>query len=162
MRVGLLSRCGLVLCLAASLLVVSSSPAGAVAGYGDVEGDRYFTDPVQWSVDNDIAGIDGTCFEPDEPVSRGETAVWFWNMEGRPSASVAHSFTDVTDESQGDAVSWMAQTGITTGTSDTTFSPDNTLTRGQTSAFLHRLEGEPAASKAHPFKDVTAGWRPCA
>ena len=32
-------------------VVLPASSAGAVAGYGDVADDRYFTAPVQWSVD---------------------------------------------------------------------------------------------------------------
>ena len=132
MRVRLVGWCGLVLCFAASSLLVAA-PAGAVAGYGDVAEDRYYTEPVQWSVDNDITDISGNCFGPDAPVSRGETAVYFWNMEGQPSA-VAHSFSDIGVQAQNDAVSWMAAAGITTGTSPTTFSPDETLTRVQLAA----------------------------
>ena len=51
--------CGLVLALVAVLLV-PVSPVGAVAGFGDVDSGRYFTDAVQWSVDNGITGIDGS------------------------------------------------------------------------------------------------------
>ena len=40
---------------------------------------RYYTEAVQWSVDWGVAGIDGNCFRPDEPVSRGEAAVYIWN-----------------------------------------------------------------------------------
>ena len=145
--------CGVI----AASLMTPVSPAGAVAGYGDVAADRYYAKPVQWSVDNNITGIDGACFAPDAPVSRGETAVYVWNMEGQPEAA-AHSFADVTVESQNAAISWMAQTGITTGTSDTTFSPEATLTRAQLAAFLHRLADKPAAA-AHPFTDVVAGWQ---
>ena len=61
---------------------------------------------------------------------------------------IAHSFTDVTDASQNDAISWMADTGITTGTSPTTFAPDENLKRAQAAAFLHRLADEPAAPAA--------------
>ena len=156
MRVRLVGWCGLVLCSAASSLLVAA-PAGAVAGYGDVAEDRYYTEPVQWSVDNDITDISGNCFGPDTPVSRGETAVYFWNMEGQPPA-VAHSFSDIGVQAQNDAVSWMADAGITTGTSPTTFSPDETLTRAQLAAFLHRLEGQPATG-AHSFVDVVEGWQ---
>ena len=128
--------CGVVLCLAASSLV-AASPAGAVAGFGDVAEDRYYTEPVQWSVDNDVAGIDGNCFLPDEPVSRGEAAVYIWNMEGKPSAP-AHSFVDVTVEGQDAAVSWMSHNEITTGTSPTTFDPDGALNRAHLVTFLWR------------------------
>ena len=81
--------CGLVAALVAVLLV-PASPVGAVAGFGDVDGGSYFADAVQWSVDNGITGIDGSCFSPDQPVTRGETAVWMWRMAGQPEAP-AHS-----------------------------------------------------------------------
>lgn len=153
----LVGSCGLLFCLMATSLV-AAPPAAAVAGYGDVADNRYFTEPVQWSADNDITGIDGNCFMPDAPVSRGETALYIWNMEGQPAARAAHSFTDVIIDAQNPAISWMAENEITTGTSDTTFSPQNTLKRAQIAAFLHRLADEPAAP-AHRFVDVIAGWQ---
>ena len=148
--------CGLVAVLVAALLV-PASPVGAVAGFGDVDSDRYFTDPVQWSVDNGITGIDGSCFSPNKPVTRGETAVWIWRMQDRPQAP-AHSFVDVTAAEQQQPVAWMVSEGVTTGTSDTTFSPDRELTRVEVAAFLWRLAGRPAAT-AHSFVDVLSGWQ---
>ena len=153
-----LSGIGLVLSLTAALLVGSLAPAGAVAGYGDVPESTWYTNAVQWSVDNGIADIAGFCFGPETPVSRGETAVWIYNMENQPDAGVAHPFTDVTDASQDDAISWMAKNQITTGTSPTTFAPDETLRRAQAAAFLHRLAGEPSAPP-HNFGDVVADWQ---
>ena len=155
-RVGVVGWCGVVLCVAAVSLVVAS-PAGAVAGYGDVADGRYYTEAVQWSVDRGITGIDGNCFSPDEPVSRGEAAVYIWNMEGQPSAP-DHPFVDVIDERQDAAVSWMSHNEITSGTSPTTFSPDSILTRAQLLTFLWRLAGEPAVPD-HPFFDVRSAWQ---
>ena len=149
---------GLVVSLTAALLMGLPSPAGAVAGYGDVGEGTWYTDAVQWSVDNGIADIAGFCFAPDTPVSRGETAVWIYNMENQPDAGDSHSFSDVTDASQNDAISWMANNEITTGKSPTTFAPDETLTRAEAATFLHRLEDEPAAP-AHSFVDVVKGWQ---
>ena len=149
---------GLVVSLTAALLMGLPSPAGAVAGYGDVDEGTWYTDAVQWSTDNGIADIAGFCFAPDTPVSRGETAVWIYNMENQPDAGTSHSFSDVTDASQDDAISWMANNEITTGKSPTTFAPDETLTRAEAATFLHRLEGEPAAP-AHSFVDVVKGWQ---
>ena len=149
---------GLVVSLTAGLLMGLPSPAGAVAGYGDVGEGTWYTDAVQWSTDNGIADIAGFCFGPDTPVSRGETAVWIYNMENQPDAGDPHSFSDVTDASQDDAISWMANTGITTGTSPTTFAPDENLKRAQAAAFLHRLAGEPAAPP-HSFVDVVTAWQ---
>ena len=152
------SSMGLVVTLIAALLIGSQSPVGAVAGYGDVPEASWYTDAVQWSVDNEITDISGVCFGIDTPVSRGETAVWIHNMENQPDTGEPHSFTDVTDASQDDAISWMANTGITTGTSPSTFAPDDTLRRAQVAAFLHRLAGEPSAPP-HSFVDVVAGWQ---
>ena len=149
---------GLVVSLTAALLVGLPSPAGAVAGYGDVGEGTWYTDAVQWSTDNGIADISGFCFGPGTAVSRGETAVWIYNMENQPDAGDPHSFTDVTDASQNDAISWMANNAITTGTSPTTFAPDETLTRAQAATFLHRLNGKPTAPQ-HNFSDVVAGWQ---
>ena len=157
MRPRLLGWCGVVLSLAAASLMISGPPAAGVAGYGDVAEDTYYAKAVQWSVNQGITGLDGACFAPDSPVSRGETAQIIWNMQGQPSA-VPHSFTDVTVESQNPAISWMLEVGITTGTSDTTFSPEQTLERAQLAALLHRLAGEPAAGP-HPFTDVVRDWQ---
>ena len=153
-----LSRVGLIVALTAALLVGVPSPAGAVAGFGDVSEGTWYTDAVQWAVDNNITGVDGPCFDPDVAVSRGDAAVWIYNMENQPDAGERHPFTDVTDASQDDAISWMANTGITTGTSPTTFAPDETSKRGQAAAFLHRLDGEPSAPP-HDFSDVVASWQ---
>ena len=155
-RLIALRWCGLVAALVAVLLV-PVSPVGAVAGFGDVDGGAYFADAVQWSVDNGITGIDGTCFSPDQPVTRGETAVWIWRMRDRPEAP-AHSFVDVVAAEQQQSVAWMVSKGVTTGTSGTTFSPDRELTRVEVAAFLWRLVGRPDAV-AHSFVDVLSGWQ---
>lgn len=54
-----------------------------------------------------------------------------------------------------DAVQWAVQKGITSGTTETTFSPDQTCTRAQTITFLWRAAGSPAPKgKENPFSDV--------
>ena len=66
------------------------------------------------------------------------------------------SFTDV---HEGDyfysPVLWAVRNNITSGTSATTFSPNATVTRGQTVTFLWRAAGSPAASGSS-FSDVSA------
>ena len=147
---------GLLVCVVAGSLI-AASPASGVAGYGDVAYGKYLTEPVQWSVDNNITGIDGACFSPDAGVSRGEAAVYLWNMAGQPSAP-AHPFVDVTDDGQHAAVSWMSHHNITTGTTETTFDPDAILTRAHLVTFLWRLAGKPEAP-THHFVDVHRPWQ---
>ena len=133
-------------------------PVGAVAGYGDVADGDYFAEAVQWSRDTAITGLDGVCFSPDAPVSRGDASLFLWNMEGRPEAAVGHRFGDVTGDDLNAAVSWMAESGVTTGKSATVFAPDEILTRAQAAAFLWRLAGRPVVPE-HSFADVYAEWQ---
>ncbi len=148
-------------CLVLGLLAGLSAPAApvaGVAGFGDVEPERYYTAPVQWLVDDDIIETDNSaCFAPNTTANRGDTGLYIWRMRGQPGAP-PHPFEDVTDEDQNKAVSWMYANGITDGKSPSAFAPDDTLTRGEVAAFLHRLSGRPHAT-GHPFTDVTAPWQ---
>ena len=69
-------------------------------------------------------------------------------------------FTDVpSGEYYAESVGWAVNHDpvVTKGTSDTTFSPDDTCTRGQIVTFLWRALGEPEPStKTNPFADVPA------
>ena len=66
------------------------------------------------------------------------------------------SFTDVnTDDWFADAVQYMLDNNMMNGTSDTTFSPSTTTTRGMIVTILYRLEGEPDAA-ASSFTDVAS------
>ena len=60
-----------------------------------------------------------------------------WKMDGKPESAAPAAFTDVPDYYT-DAVAWAVEQGVTTGTSDTTFSPSDTCTRGQIVTFLYR------------------------
>ena len=57
--------------IAAGVSLALSSPAGSVAGFGDVPEQSFYTDAVQWMVDNDITtGTSATCFSPNDAVTR--------------------------------------------------------------------------------------------
>ena len=67
-------------------------------------------------------------------------------------------FVDVKDSAYyAMAVQWAVENGITSGTSATTFSPDQVCTRAQIVTFLWRAAGSPApVSGQMPFEDVRA------
>ena len=72
--------------------------------------------------------------------------------------SMLNFFVDVpADAYYYDAVLWAAENGITSGTTDTTFSPDAPCTRAQIVTFLWRAAGSPEPKGAQSFSDVTAG-----
>ena len=90
--------------------------------------------------------------------------LWTADRDGDPifvclgkEAAAAGGFTDVkADAYYADAVAWAVGRGITTGTSATTFSPNNTCTTAQILTFLWRASGSPAISGSNPFSDVSA------
>ena len=142
-----------------AMVFAGSGTASGVAGFGDVDSGLFYTEAVQWMVDKDITtGTSPTCFSPDDPVTRGQAAAFLWRMEGSPADAPAHPFTDVTAPWQQSPVSWMYAEDITTGTSPTTYSPDDTLTRGQMAALIWRAAGKPPAAPA-TFPDVFKPWQ---
>ncbi len=67
-------------------------------------------------------------------------------------------FCDVSDTAYyAEPVNWAIKHGITTGTTETTFSPDATCTKAQILTFLWRANGQPAPAVSNPFTDVSEG-----
>ena len=67
-------------------------------------------------------------------------------------------FTDVRgDDWFYDDVAYVYENGLMNGTSETTFSPYISTTRGMIVTILYRMEGKPAVLEACPFTDVKAG-----
>ena len=75
----------------------------------------------------------GDTFAPNAPCTREMAVEFMWKHAGSPEAAQA-GFADASSE----AVDWAVAQGVTNGTSDTTFSPDNICTRGQIVTFLYR------------------------
>lgn len=64
-------------------------------------------------------------------------------------------FTDVKSTDYfADAVNWAVDNKITSGTSNTTFSPGNTCSRAQVLSFLWRASGSPESKTGNPFDDI--------
>lgn len=139
---------------AAVILVAGAQPASASSGFGDVDSEDFFSSAVQWLVDEEITvGVSDGCFGSTQVVTRGQFATFLWRWQGQP-AGIGHPFTDVADGRYfTDAITWLWTTGITTGTSPTTFGPEEALTRGQIATFLWRHAERPVAP-ASSFTDV--------
>lgn len=116
-------------------------------GFGDVVADSYYEDAVAWLKEHDITtGTAPNSFSPDGTVTRAQAAAFLWRFAGSPASDAEHSFTDVPDGTYyTEAVRWMVEWDITTGTTPTTYSPHELLTRAQIATFLWRLAGEPDA-----------------
>ncbi|MGN0711797.1 MAG: S-layer homology domain-containing protein [Anaerovoracaceae bacterium] len=98
----------------------------------------YYKQAVEWASLMNM--IDASAFDVNKPCTRAMTVEYFWKMVGSPKTELTSKFTDVSaDASYAQAVAWAVENGITSGTSATTFSPDETCTRGQIVTFLHRV-----------------------
>ncbi len=136
--------------------IKAADPAGR---FTDVQPGAYYYDAVLWAVEKGITnGTSDTAFSPNLTCTRAQTVTFLWRAAGSPAPqSTANPFTDVQSGAYYyDAVLWAVEQGITNGTSDTAFSPDATVTRGQTVTFLHRYAGSQDAAGSNPFADVAA------
>ena len=95
-------------------------------------------------------GVTDTTFAPGSTTTRGMIVTILYRLEGEPDTA-ASSFTDVAANMYyADAVAWAQTNSIVTGITETTFAPDQAITREQMAAILYRYV---------QFKgwDVTAG-----
>ena len=123
----------------------------------DVATGSYYEDAVDWAVENGITtGVSANRFDPNGVCTRAQAVTFLWRAAGSPAPrSRTMPFTDVPAGSYYyDAVLWAVENGITKGTSETRFSPNDTCTRAQIVAFLWRSEKSPAAGSRNPFADV--------
>lgn len=82
----------------------------------------------------------------------------FQNLSAASDAKpAAPAFTDVAASAYySTPVQWAVGKGITTGTTASTFSPNNTCTRAQIITFLYRAAGSPEPKGSGAFSDVAA------
>ena len=130
--------------------------------FRDLKTDAFCYAPVIWAVNHDPQITNGTSadkFSPDAACTRGQVVTFLWRAMGCPEPSnPANPFTDVSNGAYYyKAVLWANEKGITNGTSQTTFSPENPCTRAHVVTFLWRAHQMPAAGGSNPFVDVFAG-----
>lgn len=110
--------------------------------------ERYITDNLNGvigeeykDVVNRITFTDGyeNADNEDKAVTRAEAIVALWNMEGSPASDFAMKFDDVSAETPyAEAIRWAAAVKIVNGCSESSFAPDDVLTREQLAAILWR------------------------
>ena len=128
--------------------------------FTDVAEGAYYADAVAWAIQNKVtSGVSATTFAPNASCTRGQMVTFLWKAAGSPEPkSLTTAFTDVKSGAYYEkAVAWAVENKVTTGTSATTFSPDATVTRGQSVTFLWKANNSPAAEGTSAFTDVAAG-----
>lgn len=100
-------------------------------------------------------GVSSSLFAPEDGCTRAQIVTFLWRTAGSPESSALSNFNDVpADKYYAKAVAWAVENGITNGTTDTTFSPDDICTRAHGVTFLYRAAKATASVGASAFTDV--------
>ena len=114
----------------------------ANVSFSDVQPGAFYYEAVKWAVANGITtGVGGNRFAPNDSCTRGQVVTFLHRAENSPGVSSVSSFTDVPATAfYYNAVNWAVANGITNGTGNGRFSPNDTCTRGQVVTFLYRAQ----------------------
>ena len=116
--------------------------------FDDVKADDWFKPAVDFTQSMGFMdGVGNDLFAPKNYMTRGMVATVLYRFAGEPSVEgLECKFTDLKADWYKDAVIWAANEGITTGKTETTFAPEDPVTREQMATFLSRFlnptEGE--------------------
>ncbi|MBQ1779179.1 MAG: S-layer homology domain-containing protein, partial [Acidaminococcaceae bacterium] len=147
----------------ASVSIQVNVGSGRENPFTDVEEGKFYYEPVLWAYYHNpqiATGTSKTKFSPNNPCTRAQIVTFLWRAAGSPEPETTENPFEDVKESQYyyKAVLWAAETGVTTGTSKTKFSPDNGCTRAQAVTFLWRFAGKPEpTASTNPFEDVPEG-----
>lgn len=112
--------------------------------FPDADPAQWYHDPLDWAIVHGILGgySDTGLMGPDDAVTRAQMAQIIWNAEGRPSATDAKGFSDVSEDDWfAESVLWAQSAGVFVGYEGTDlFGPNDPLTREQATAVMMRWE----------------------
>lgn len=111
--------------------------------FADVNAGDWFYQDVLFSYEKGLmSGMDAAAFAPYANTTRAQIAVIFYRMEGSPAVEGENSFADVVRGSGTawfyDAVTWAQQNGIMGGYDNSSFAPNDPITREQLAAIFYR------------------------
>jgi len=118
-------------------------PAATENPFTDLDENAYYYKAVLWAAENGITlGTGDGRFDPDGTVTRAQSVTFLFRAL-RGSAAAGSGFADVeSDAYYHEAVLWAAENGITLGTGEGKFSPDDDCLRAQIVTFLYRAYRE--------------------
>lgn len=117
------------------------NPTLSVSGsFADVKRGDWFYDSVMNVVEKKLFnGISDTEFAPSQPMTRAMFVTVLFRMSEDSAQSGKSAFTDVAPGTwYADAVSWAADNNIVKGAGKGIFAPDQSVTREQIAAIMHR------------------------
>lgn len=97
-----------------------------------------------------MKGMSDTVFGVDGELTRAQLATILYRVAGSPSTEgMENPFTDVAEGIwYEDAIKWAANCGVVNGVTETTFAPEDSVTREQIATMLYRYENQKKTSGA--------------
>ncbi|KXH84029.1 S-layer homology domain-containing protein [Sporosarcina sp. HYO08] len=144
--------------LVATAIIPTASAAEAKA-FTDVN--KNYKTAVDYLVSQNITkGINDTTFGTDQPIKRGDAAIFIAKALDLDTVNAPDAgFKDVNSRVKG-AVNAIVQAKIAGGKSETTFAPDDNITRAEMSKLLVNAYNLQAGDTKNTFTDVNNTWDP--
>lgn len=132
----------------------------------DVSKTDWFYNDVKYVWQHDIMnGVSNTKFAPETSMTRAMFVTVLYRLEGSPDVTgmATPPFTDIGAKNFDwayNAIVWAYNTGVTKGTSATTFAPGVAISRQEIVTMFYRYAGSPAVSGSPIFGDssVISSW----
>ena len=127
--------------LLAVAMIVSIIPAAfAAARYTDVSSDAWYAEPIDYVSEHGLmVGVGDNKFAPNDSMTRAMVVQVLYRMAGTPHVHADNPFKDVKSSDWFyHAVLWAYANDVTDGTSATTFSPNDNITREQLVALVYK------------------------
>ena len=108
--------------------------------FNDVSYGDWYYDAVQFVYSRGIMdGVDYYKFAPNGTITRGMILTMLWRMAGEPFEMPVTSFTDVEiGRYYTTAVAWACRNGIADGMGESTFGPNDAITREELVTLMYR------------------------
>lgn len=125
--------------------------------FEDVKAGAWYFDAVLEAFRDELmVGMSETEFSPGAPMTRAMLVAVLHRLAGSPSVSGKMPFTDVASGTwYYDAVLWASQNGIVAGMSETTFAPQENITREQIVAIFSRYTAKFSPDKTEAAAELT-------
>lgn len=123
----------------AAFAKISENVSDDSTNFTDVKASAWYAEAVQYVADKGMMqGTDSKTFSPNDNTTRGQIVTVLYRLEQEPAAGTA-AFTDVAaGQYYAKAVAWAADKDIVKGYTETTFAPNDNITREQIAAILFR------------------------
>ena len=134
--------------------------------FSDVDADGWAAESIYFLYERGIVdGVGGGLFAPTRSITRAEFVKILAGVAGADSEALSGKTTGFTDVEPGSwyapYVAWAVENGVTSGTAETTFAPNDNITREQMATMIYRYAQKvgfalPETQPAVTFDDASA------